>query len=164
MSLNPGRPHQSHLGLGSLFYSLSVSVYLPVCLSVCVSVPVCLYSTHLPICARLGNRVIYIPIVKTSGLTNKCLFFLLGGEASFASYPEMPSYFGAPLWAPFARGAGCCGHRGPGRSGLQCLWGADPAVTFLVVFFRFFPQIFKGIFYSLFLMTINKCFHYGKES
>lgn len=123
---------------------------LCLCLPICVSVPVCLCSPHLPICARLGNRVIYIPIVKTSGLTNKCLFFLLGGEASFASYPEMPSYFRAPLWAPFARGAGCCGHRGPGHSGHQCLWGADPAVTFLVLFFSFFSRFSKAFFIHYF--------------
>lgn len=35
---NPGRPYQSHLGLGSLFYPLSVSVSLSVSLSLSVFV------------------------------------------------------------------------------------------------------------------------------
>lgn len=66
--------------------SISVSVSLSLCLSLCLC-PLCLFCAHLPFSARLGNRVTYIPIVKTSGLTNKCLFFLLGREASFASCP-----------------------------------------------------------------------------
>lgn len=79
--------------LGCLFYLLSVSVCLR--LSLCLSLYLCLSLCPCPsllypppFSARLGNKVTYVPIVKTSGLTNKCLSFLLGRAASFASYPE----------------------------------------------------------------------------
>lgn len=54
------------------------------------------FSSSSPSSARLGNRIIYIPVVKTSGLINKCLSFSWGVRPLLPPVLKIPSFFGSP--------------------------------------------------------------------